>query len=172
MTVATTGVEPVTSAAVRYGDGTDAALLFREPVNRTTVGIATGTARRGDTVYFANWQNRADGAARKTPALFSGTVLGKADGGYLLAVRNDAGYDLPSDGLLRRGGSGGAVFDTDGRLLGVSVSVDALSATHSAGQLRRNHGVRLPAGWYQVTKAQAVDARLVTSLRAVAQPCR
>lgn len=161
-----------TAVSVRYGGGSDVALVMQaSDTGRPTATVSTVKARRGDTVYFANWQNRIDGAARTSPAVFSGIVLAHRDGSYTLAVRNDAGYKVPSDSLLRPGGSGGAVLDSEGRLLAVSVSVDDLSAVHSAGNLRREYGTRLPAGWYQVTRAQALTPGLVDDLRKSVTNC-
>jgi hypothetical protein len=165
----------VIATGIQYGKGTDAAILTINAgmqLHITTAELSAGGARRGGTVYFANWQNRTDGAVRTSPAVFEGTVLERQEGVYRIAVRNDAGYDVPADRLLRPGGSGGGVFDMKGHLVGVSVSVDAISASHSAGSLRQSYGVRLPAGWYQVSKAQVLDASLIAQLRRTATGCR
>lgn len=179
----------------RSGDGhgaeRDIALLklragqnFRQ---QPAAELARGVLRKGDSVYFVNYQTMPDGRRRSPylrevgsnglaasytqPAVFRGIVLGLTKQGYNIATNLDERDGRSVDRLLRKGGSGGAVFDGEGRLAGLSVATTSLTPNHSAGELYREYGVSLPDGDYQLSRAQAVSVALVDELQTGLQAC-
>lgn len=182
--------DTVTSGSVKYGKGADIGLL-RVDASRNLDRLppaepASSSARKGDRVYFVNYQIRSDGQARTPyagkiysaalaeslvePARFEGIVLGMRKAGYTVAIpsRTDG---ASVDGLLRSGGSGGGVFNADGRLVGLSVASASLGATRTAGQLYDLYGVRLQTSRYQVVHVQAVSAAVLSELQAGLSRC-
>jgi hypothetical protein len=78
---------------------------------------------------------------------------------------------MVAEQFLRQGGSGGPVFDIQGRLAGLSVSTDALQPQVSARQIADRFGVRLPAGQYQIAYVQPVSQALLERLQSGLSRC-
>jgi lipoate-protein ligase A len=105
------------------------------------------------------------------PAIFRGVILGYNQNGYSIATNIDAHTNSAADTILRKGGSGGAVLNTDGQLIALSVSINSLSPDSSADNLASAYHVRLPKGNYQLAKAQMVDRSTVDSLQTSLTRC-
>jgi len=183
MTAAAASRLPATYGSAEYGETVDAALLsvkadtnFR---NLPAVTLASAPPKAGDTVFFINYEPRADGTLRNPlaedsndPAVFSGVVIGTGKHG--LAVATGAGQSYghgDPETMLRKGASGGAVVNARGELVGLSVSSESLQANRSADYIALNYGVRLPAHQYQVGNVQLLDSTLLTRLQSSLTSC-
>jgi len=180
--------DTVASGSAIYGRSADIALLkvnagenFR---GLPTAHLSTSELRREQLVYFVNYQAAADGTTRtpykaadpetssmSLPAVYSAVVLGKTRFGYAVATNLRSHYSAVPEQFLRQGGSGGPVFDIQGRLTGLSVATDALTPAVSARTIATSYGVNLPAGQYQIAYVQPVSQPLIDSLQADMRRC-
>jgi hypothetical protein len=183
LSVSAASSNQVTYGALRHTSDVDLAILsvladsnFRA---LPKVTLVQNPPHKGDTVYFVNFQPRADGKLRSPtdadnhdPVIFSGTVLGQSPDGLAVATGQGRSYGLgEATNMLRKGASGGAVFDGAGHLVGLSVSTDSLQADRSPAEIYTKYGVSLPSGQYQVAQIQQLDTQTVTSIQSAITPC-
>lgn len=183
MTNAAASRQAVTHASLRYGKTTDIALVSVQGNQNfdalPILNIANRQPEAGDTVYFINFQPTADGVMRSPalqsssdpskdhskPAVFSGIVLGSNGNGLAVATGQGKSYGVGvADQVVRKGASGGAIVDANGRLVGLSVSSESLQANRSAASLVSEYRVRLADGQYQVAYMQPVGKSDVRKL--------
>ena len=174
---------PVTYGSLRHNASVDLAVLTVAADNNLralpVAQLAQNSPRAGDSVYFVNFQPTAAGLLRaptvsghRNPVVFSGTVLGVTPEGLAVAAGSGFSYGLDEvTTVLRKGASGGAVFDSKGYLVGLSVSSDSLRADRSAADLAKTYGVSLPPAMYQVANIQQLDTGSITGIQVTQIPC-
>lgn len=183
MTAAAASRLPALFGSAEYGESVDLALLtvkadanFR---NLPPVTLASARPKAGDTVFFINYQPKADGTARNPlaededdPAVFSGVVIGTEKHGLAVATGGGQSYGHGDpETMLRKGASGGAVVNAQGELIGLSVSSESLQANRSAAYISHMYGIQLPARQYQVGNVQTIDSSILTRLQSSLTSC-
>lgn len=102
-----------------------------------TLRIAKEPPKRGDTLYFVNYEPTATGESRgpfadspdlEHPAVFAGVVLGVHDGIASVVTDIRSYGDGSPDKVGRDGSSGGLVLNAFGELVGASDSGDSINA--------------------------------------------
>jgi hypothetical protein len=191
LTSAAASSDRVNFASVRYGKNADVAVLTVDSSEnfRTLpdISLANRQPESGDTVYFINFQPTADGKVRSPaaqnsedpnqdysePVIFPGIVLGKTEHGLAIATGYGKSYGkgVP-DNMVRKGASGGAIVNTKGELVGLSVSSSSLQASRPAGSIAKEFRLQLPDHRYQIAYMQAVGGATVNSLQRSVQSCR
>jgi len=183
---AATSSDIVTHASVVHNKTTDVAVLtLRASDNFTSmpdVKISDRKLSVGDTVYFINYQPTADGAVRSplsdiaantTPVIFNGTVIKDAAGRTTIATGSGKSFGAGSeDNLVRKGASGGAIVNSHGELVGLSVASESLAANRSASSVKKEYGVSLPvSAKYQIAYMQPINQALVKDLQSTTISC-
>jgi hypothetical protein len=187
---ATASQDAVTHASVRYGKSEDMAVLtVQSSENFSSLPAVTLASRQpetGDTVYFINYQPTADGKIRSPgvqvtsnpatdyskPAVFSGIVLGSTKNGLAIATGHGQSFGNGApDTMLRKGASGGAIVNTKGELVGLSVSSESLLANKTSAAIRKEFGIQLSEQRYQIAYMQAVGKLTVDQLRSSMISC-
>jgi hypothetical protein len=172
-----------TYGSAMHSNNTDLAMLsIKSDANfkrLPAVSIASDPPSAGDTVFFINYQPKADGQLRSPmnagasdPVIFSGIVLGSTPHGLAIATGGGEsfGHGDP-DNLLRKGASGGAVVNAKGELVGLSVSSDSLQAKRSAEYIAYQYNVQLPKQLYQIANAQTLNTQNLTELQSDMATC-
>lgn len=182
--------DPVTHAAFRYTPDTDLAVMtvragdnFR---SLPDIRLARVTPKKGETVYFINFQPTADGHVRNPsadskpgtvdytkPAIFSGVVAERERDRVVIATGYSKSYGLgATDNMVRKGASGGAIVNVRGELVGLSVASESLQANHSAASLAAKYGVSVPSNFsYQLAYMQPVNSALINDLQTTTISC-
>lgn len=159
----------------KHANGQDIAVLKVDPDQQLSelpkLRLAGAKPKKGEIVYFVNYQPTADGRVRSPgtgqngPAIFRGVIVGYNQNGYSIATNIDGHAATTTDSILRKGGSGGAVLNAKGQLVALSVSIDSVAPERTAKSVANSYGVRLPNGSYQLTKAQLVDRSTIANLQ-------
>ncbi len=182
--------DAVTHASVRYGSAQDMAILNVDSSANfqalPDVKLAGRQPKKGETVYFVNFQPTADGNVRSPatpasadaatdyskPVVFTGTVLGKSDNGLAIATGHGKSFAAgAADTMLRKGASGGAILNTSGELVGLSVSSQSLAANRSAATISKDFRVRMPEANYQIAFMQPITKSMVSQLQSSTMSC-
>lgn len=186
VTSATISNDPVTHVSVKHDKTTDVAVLTLRASSNfgglPDVKISDNQLTVGETVYFINYQPTADGKVRSpastdvastTPVVFSGTVVKDAAGRTTIATGNGKSFGAgASDNLVRKGASGGAIVNSRGELVGLSVASESLTADHSAASIKKEFGVSLSANsTYQIAYMQPISQGLVKGLQSMTVSC-
>lgn len=187
---ATASRDAVTHASVRYGDNQDMAILnVDSSLNFQSLPdakLANRQPKKGEIVYFVNFQPTADGNVRSPaipassnaqtdyskPAIFTGTVLGSDDNGLAIATGHGKSFAAgAADTMLRKGASGGAILNAKGELVGLSVSSKSLAMDNTAKTIAKKYGLQLPEAQYQVAFMQPITKTLVKQLQSSTVSC-
>ena len=184
LTPAAASSNVVSKAALKHANTIDLAVLEVESdanfQSLPTATLADSAPAAGSTVYFVNYQPKADGQTRSPlmrgasdPVIFTGIALGTDSHGFAIATGQGKSYGLGEpETLLRKGASGGAVFDAKGNLLGLSVASDSLEADKTAEALQRKFGVLLESGKYQVAYMQTLSVDTLNDMRSRLELCQ
>lgn len=187
---ATASNDPVTHAAFRYTPETDLAVMtlrgsdnFRSLPN---IALARQLPKKGETVYFINFQPAANGQVRNPaaeskpgavdyskPAIFSGIVAERERDRVVIATGYSKSFGLgAADNMVRKGASGGAIVNVRGELVGLSVASDSLRANRSADSLAAEYGIGVPSNFrYQLAYMQPVSQTLINNLQTTTISC-
>jgi hypothetical protein len=182
--------DPVIGVSFNHAKSTDVAVLtVQTGVNFQSlppVRIASRPPSAGQTVYFINYQPTAEGKLRSPsvkpsldsrqdysrPAIFAGTVVGTSPNGVAIVTGygKSLGRGAP-DVMVRKGASGGAVVNSDGELVGLSVSSESLQADLSSGTVYQMFGYEPPDGKYQLAYMQPVNPAILGRLQSSTISC-
>jgi hypothetical protein len=184
VTAAAASSNPVTYASALHNASADLAVMTikadQNYRNLPAMTLASQQPKVGDIVYFINYQPQDDGTIRDPlshtsgdPVIFSGTVIGHDNQGLQIAAGGGTSYGHgKSETLLRKGASGGAIVNSDGALVGLSVSSDSLEANRTPQYIGTNFGISMPEGKYQIVSAQTLDTHLLTKLQSNMTVCK
>lgn len=182
--VATTEVTRM--SATLYGESVDASsrdLSLMKGANSAPSAITTTYDKKavdmepGDIVYFVNYEPTINDMSRlpdsenqklRTPAIYAGMVLQDEVGNdSQIAILTGAGrsFGAVPDNSTRHGASGGAIFDSNGRLKALTTS-SAEDVTPDHIESAFGVDVKDPTGRddFQVTYVQPVDQTLVSEM--------
>lgn len=187
---ATASSDRVTHAAFQYTPGIDLAVMTLQAGDNfrslPDVKLASELPKKGETVYFINFQPAADGQVRNPaaeskpgavdytkPAIFSGIVAQSKNDRVTIATGYSKSYGLgTADNMVRKGASGGAIVNVRGELVGLSVASESLQATHNATSLASKYGIAVPSNFaYQLAYMQPVSQTLIDNLQTTTISC-
>jgi hypothetical protein len=176
--------DQVIQASARYGKDTDLAVLTVQGGGNFSKLPNIQLSRH--TLYFINFEPTADGTLRSPavqsnadaahdyskPAIFAGTYLGRTNDGMEIATGYGKSYGRGApDIMLRKGASGGAILNSEGQLVGLSVSSESLNANRSNASITKEFGVRLSQQNYQIAYVQSVSKSVVTYMQKTTVSC-
>jgi hypothetical protein len=185
LTNASASSDSATHVSARYNDSDDVAVVTVQSSDNfkslPNISIAETKLKKGDTVYFINYQPTNDGKLRSPnskgydkPVVFSGTVVDADSGRVTIATGGGKSYGSGTavDNLVRRGASGGAIVNAQGELVGLSVASESLAANRTATSIMTDYRVALPVSTnYQLAYMQPVTQGLLGELQSTAVSC-
>lgn len=188
ITALTAGVAE-TSKGQNYLDKPDYALFKTDGGQGLPESIlADRDVNVGEVLTFTNYQTVATSIfpdakpmlrhpSFNEPAIFNGIVLGSAGNeeriGILTGMGSRAAFNDYGDSELAEGGSGGPVWDSEGKIVGISN--DKRRAAVNAKDIKNMFGVvvkgAVPDQQFSVAWMQPVHTQVFTSLKANLKSC-